>query len=43
MEAKQFLNWLIEQKAKPNISLNAYTFALMYLVKTNELAKEFVD
>jgi hypothetical protein len=37
------LNWLIEQKQKPNISLNAYTFALMYLLKTNELAKEFVD
>lgn len=43
MEAKQFLNWLIEQKKKPNISLHAYTFAIMYLVKTNELAKEFVD
>jgi len=42
-EAKQFQNWLIEQKKKPNISLHAYTFAIMYLVKTNELAKDFVD
>ena len=23
--------------------MHAYTFALMYLLKTNELAKEFVD
>ena len=43
MQANEFLNWLIEQKQNPNISLNAYTFALMYLVKTNELAKKFVD
>lgn len=37
------MNWLLEQKQKPNISLQAYTFSLMYLLKTNELAKEFVD
>jgi len=43
IEAKQFMNWLLEQKQKPNISMPAYTFALMYLLKTNELAKEFVD
>ncbi len=43
IEAKQFMNWLIEQKQNPNVNINAYTFALMYLLKTNELAKEFVD
>lgn len=42
IEAKQFMNWLLEQKLNPSVSLHAYTFALMYLLKTNELAKEFV-
>lgn len=43
IEAKQFMNWLIEQKQNPSLNINAYTFSLMYLLKTNELAKEFVD
>ena len=43
IEAKQFMNWLVEMKQNPTLNINAYTFALMYLLKTNELAKEFVD
>lgn len=39
------MNWLLEQKDSSNrqVSLHTYTFALMYLLKTNELAREFVD
>ncbi len=37
------MNWLIEQKQRLNLSENAYTFSLMYMLKTNELAKDFVD
>ena len=39
------MNWLLEQKDPKarQVSLHTYTFALMYLLKTNELAKEFVD
>ena len=42
-ESRRFLNWLLEQKGKPRLSLHAYTFTLMYLLKTNELAQEFVN
>lgn len=42
-EAKTFLNWLLEQKRKLILSVHAYTFCLMYLLKTNELAQDFVD
>jgi V-type H+-transporting ATPase subunit H len=41
--AREFLNWLMQQSnvSKLRISVNAYTFALMILLKTNELAREF--
>jgi hypothetical protein len=42
-EGRQFLNWLLEQKHDLRVSIHAYTFCLMYLLKTNELAREFVD
>lgn len=42
-EARQFLNWLLEQKTKLRISIHAYTFSLMYILKSNELAKEFTE
>lgn len=35
------MNWLLEQKNQLQISAEAYTFSLMYLLKTNDLAKEF--
>jgi hypothetical protein len=39
------MNWLLEQKLSKSrqVSLHTYTFALLYLLKTNELAREFVD
>lgn len=40
-QARDFLNWLLEQRGKYQVSKQAYTFALMYLLKTNELAREF--
>jgi V-type H+-transporting ATPase subunit H len=40
-QARQFLNWLLEQRDKMQLSTHAYTFCLMYLLKTNELASEF--
>ena len=39
--AREFLNWLLEQRGKLQVSEQAYTFSLMYLLKTNELAREF--
>jgi hypothetical protein len=42
-EAREFMNWLLEQKKAPSLSLHTYTFSLMYLLKTNDLAKEFTD
>lgn len=42
-QAKEFMNYLLEMKEQPKLSLPAYTFALMYLLKTNELAKDFVE
>ncbi len=42
-QAMDYLNWLLEMKALPRLSHQAYTFNMMYMVKTNELAKEFVD
>ena len=51
-ESKSFLNWIWDQRpvfdvkrkgeSKTRLSTSAYTFALMYLLKTNELAQEFV-
>lgn len=32
-----------QRKGYFSLSLHAYTFALMYMLKTNELAKEFVE
>lgn len=40
-QAKEFLNYLLEQKKQLQMSKHAYTFALLYIVKTNELAREF--
>lgn len=42
-ESRQFLNWLLEQKTKLRLSTHAYTFSLLYVLKTNELAKEFTE
>ncbi len=39
--AREFLNWLLEQRGNIQVSKQAYTFALMYLMKTNELARDF--
>ena len=42
--AKHFLNYLIDQKDKDkNMSREAFTHCLMFLLKTNELAKKFID
>jgi hypothetical protein len=42
-QAREFLNWLMQQRDIYSLQLshNAYTFALMTLLKTNELAREF--
>lgn len=40
--AREFLNWIMPQRGNQNLSKQAYTFSLMYLLKTNELAYEFV-
>lgn len=42
-ESRQFLNWLLEQKSRLRLSIHAYTFSLMYILKTNELAREFIE
>ena len=42
--AKSFLNYLFEQKDNPQaMSRESFTHCLMFLLKTNELAKEFID
>ena len=43
--ARQFLNFLLQQRddQERKLSDNAYTTCLMYLLKSNELAREFVD
>ena len=41
LNARQFLTWLMQQKDKLQVSKPAYTFSLLYLLKTNEMAKEF--
>jgi hypothetical protein len=43
--AKEFLNWIVIQSDidRLNISINAYTFALMTLLKCNDLAEIFVN
>lgn len=40
--AIDFMNWIYSFDSK-RISANAYTFSICYLVKINELAKEFVE
>jgi hypothetical protein len=42
-DANAFMDWLLSQKTEMRLSLHAYTFSLMYLLKTNELAKIFVQ
>lgn len=39
------MNWLLEQKDSRDkqVSIHTYTFCLMYMLKTNELARDFVD
>ena len=41
--AREFLHYLVQQQDPKNMSLsiNAYTFALLTILKTNDLAKEF--
>ena len=39
--AREFLNWILQQRGNLLLSKQAYTFSLMYLLKTNELAYEF--
>ena len=42
--AKSFLNYLFEQKDTPAaMSREAFTHCLMFLLKTNELALEFIE
>jgi V-type H+-transporting ATPase subunit H len=40
--AIDFMNWIYAFDAK-RISASAYTFSILYLIKINELAKEFVE
>ena len=43
-EAREFLQWLLQQNYdQPSISNQAFSFAFMYLLKSNELAREFYD
>lgn len=40
--ATDFMNWIYAFDSS-KLSANAYTFSIMYLIKINELAKEFVE
>ena len=40
-QAEEFLNWLLQMRGALKVSTQAYTFSLMYLLKTNELAYNF--
>lgn len=40
-QAEEFLNWLLQMRGNLTVSKQAYTFSLMYLLKTNELAYNF--
>jgi len=44
-EARQFLNYMLQQRDDKDrkVSDTCYTTCLMYLLKANELAREFVD
>lgn len=35
------MNWLLQMRGELKVSTQAYTFSLMYLLKTNELAYNF--
>ena len=35
------MNWLLQMRGALKVSTQAYTFSLMYLLKTNELAYNF--
>jgi hypothetical protein len=41
MQAEEFLNWLLQMRGNLTESIQAYTFSLMYLLKTNELDYNF--
>ena len=42
--ARSFLNYLFDQKDNPQaMSRETFTHCLMFLLKTNELAQEFID
>ena len=42
--AREFLQWLIHQQYdNMQISVNAYTFALLTMLKKNELARDYCE